>query len=50
MMTKGKMIRSLKEQGIRRGDKDGAMVSLEHLKTFQITKLYYEHCVGKERD
>ena len=45
MMTKGKMIRSLKEHGIRRGDKDGATVSLEHLKSYEITKLYYQYCV-----
>ena len=44
-MTKGKMIKGLKERGIRRGDKDGAMVSLEHLKTFQIIKMYYEYCI-----
>lgn len=49
-MTKGKMIRSLKERGIRKGDKDGAMVSLEHLKVYQITKLYYEYCVSEEED
>lgn len=45
MMTKGKMITELKKVGIRRADKDGAMVSLEHLKTFDITKLYYQYCV-----
>ena len=43
-MTKGKMISELKKKGIRRGDKDGAMVSLEHLKTFDVIKLYYEYC------
>ena len=42
MMTKGKMIKALKAKGVRKGDKDGAMVSLEHLKTFQIAKMYYE--------
>ena len=45
MMTKGKMISALKAKGIRAGDKNGAMVSLEHLKTFQVINLYYEHCV-----
>lgn len=45
MMTKGKMISALKAKGIRTGDKNGAMVSLEHLKTFQVINLYYEHCV-----
>jgi hypothetical protein len=44
MMTKGKMISALKKAGVRSGDKDGAMVSLEHLKTFQVIKLYYEYC------
>ena len=37
MLTKGKMIKQLKEQaGIRKADKEGATVSLEHLKTHQI--------------
>ena len=45
MMTKGKMIQALKAKGVRAGDKDGAMVSLEHLKTFQVIALYYEHCI-----
>ena len=44
MMTKGKMISELKKVGVRTGDKDGAMVSLEHLKAYQIIKMYYEHC------
>ena len=44
MMTKGKMIKQLKANGIRKGDKDGAMVSLEHLKTFQVINLYYQYC------
>ena len=45
MMTKGKMISALKKAGIRRGDKDGAMVALEYLKTYEIIKMYYEYCV-----
>ena len=45
MLTKGFMIKKLKEKGIRKGDKNGATVQLEHLKTFQITKMYYEYCV-----
>ena len=44
MLTKGKMIKCLKEHGIRKADKEGATVSLEHLKMFQISKLYYENC------
>ena len=45
MLTKGFMTRELKKKGIRAGDKDGAMVALEHLKTFEIIKMYYEYCV-----
>ena len=48
MLTKGQMVKELKALGIRKGDKDGATVSLEHLKTYDITKLYYEHCVSEE--
>lgn len=44
MLTKGKMTKALKEKGIRRGEKDGAIVPLEHLKTYQIINLYYTHC------
>ena len=44
MMTKGSMIKNLKEHGIRKGEKNGAMVSLEHLKTFQVVELYYKYC------
>ena len=41
-ITKGKMIKALKARGIRKGDKNGARVSLEHLKTYQIINLYYD--------
>ena len=41
-MGKGKMIKYLKANGIRRGDKNGFDVPLEHLKTYQIIKMYYE--------
>ena len=45
MLTKGKMIKQLKEKaGIRSGEKDGAMVKLEHLKFYQIINLYYQYC------
>ena len=44
MITKGRMIQELKKNGVRKGDKNGSLVSLEHLKTFQIIKLYSEHC------
>lgn len=48
MLTKGKMVKELKALGIRKGDKDGATVSLEHLKTYQIINMYYEYCVSEE--
>lgn len=47
MLTKGFMVKALKEKGIRKGDKDGATVSLEHLKTYQIINMYYEYCVSE---
>ena len=40
---KGEMIKVLKAKGIRTGEKDGAIVKLEHLKTFAVTKLYYDN-------
>lgn len=44
--TKGKMVRKLKTAGIRRAEKDGtgAFVSLEHLKYYQVARLYDEYC------
>ena len=48
MLTKGKMIKALKEQaGIRRGDKNGSRVKLEHLKAPEVTKLYFTYCKGE---
>lgn len=44
MLTKGFMTKELKKAGIRKADKNGASVSLEHLKTYEIIKLYYQHC------
>lgn len=44
MLSKGKMIAELKKKGIRSGDKNGAMVGLSHLKTYQVIELYYRHC------
>ena len=44
MLTKGKMITELKKIGIRSGDKNGAMVGLSHLKSYQVAELYYQHC------
>ena len=48
MLTKGKMINELKKIGIRKGDKDGAVVCLEALQTHQVTALYFKHIVNKE--
>ena len=44
LMTKGKMIQALKKAGVRSGDKDGAKVQLENLKTHQIIDLYTQYC------
>jgi hypothetical protein len=44
MLSKGKMISALKKVGIRKGDKNGAEVKLEHLKTPEITTLYFTYC------
>lgn len=48
MLTKGKMINELKKVGIRTGEKAGAAVGLSHLKTAQVTELYYQHIANKE--
>ena len=45
MLTKGYMIKQLKKVGVRKGEKNGAFVSLEHLKTTEVIKLYYDNCV-----
>ena len=45
MLTKGKMIKALKAVGIRKGEKDGAFVRLEHLKTSEVIKLYFDSCI-----
>jgi hypothetical protein len=47
MLTKGKMINELKKAGIRTGEKNGAAVGLSHLKTPQVTELYYKNIVNK---
>lgn len=44
MLTKGKMITVLKKHGIRFGDKNGAKVKIEHLKTAQVINLYFQYC------
>lgn len=43
-MFKGQMMKQLKALGIKTGDKNGATVKLEHLKTSEIIKLYKLHC------
>ena len=45
-MGKGRMIKELKAKGIRRGEKNGAIVKLEHLKIFAIINLWNEYCNG----
>ena len=50
MITKGKMIKALKAAGIRRGDKDGSSVGLEHLKTFAITTMYFDTFGGLQKE
>lgn len=42
--TKGQMIKDLKNAGIRRAEKDGSgtLVSLEHLKYYQIANIWQE--------
>ena len=42
-MTKGKYIKALKSIGVRKGDKMGATVALEHLKTVDVINLYFKH-------
>ena len=44
LFGKGKMIKELKAKGVRRGEKNGSIVSLEHLKSYEVIKLYAEHC------
>lgn len=44
MLTKGKMIQELKKVGIRKGDKEGSTVRLEHLKTPDVVNLYFQYC------
>ena len=44
-MTKGKMITALKAIGIRYGIKNNALVKLEHLKSYDVIKLYYANVV-----
>jgi hypothetical protein len=44
MLTKGAMVNTLKKNGIRTGDKNGAKVKLEHMKTPDLAKLYFTYC------
>lgn len=43
-LTKGKMIKQLKEMGVRRNEQDK---KLEHCKTFEIIKLYSQECENR---
>ena len=49
MLTKGQMIKELKKNGIRKGNKGTTEVSLEHLKTSQIITLYSKYCDNKTK-
>lgn len=44
VFSKGKLIKELKVKGIRKGDKNGSTVSLEHLKYADVVNLWYKHC------
>lgn len=44
IFSKGKLIKELKQKGVRKGDKQGATVSLEHLKYADVVNLWFEHC------
>ena len=44
MLTKGTMIKELKKVGIRKGEKQGYTVKLEHLKTPDVAKLHSKYC------
>ena len=39
-------LKELKNKGIRKADKDGALVSLEHLKYAQVVNLYYDNIIN----
>ena len=43
-MFKGQMVKALKEKRTKTGDKNGATVKLEHLKTVEVMKLYTKYC------
>lgn len=44
IFSKGNLIKDLKAKGIRKGDKQGATVQLEHLKYADVVNLWYEYC------
>lgn len=46
MLTKGQMIKELKNAGVRRNDMDK---KLESCKTFEIIKLYFENGCDKRK-
>ena len=45
--TKGTMVKELKAIGIRKAEKNGSEVGLEHLKYHQVVNLYYDNIVNK---
>lgn len=42
--SKGKLIKELKAKGIRKGDKQGATVQLEHLRYADVVNLWFQYC------
>ena len=46
ILTKGQMIKELKKIGIRKGNKNGTDLKLEHLKFSDIVNLYFTHCIN----
>lgn len=49
-MTKGQMIKALHSIGIRSGDRDGVEKKLQHLRYFEICRLYYDNIVNKNKN
>lgn len=44
IFSKGELIKQLKAKGIRKGDKQGSTVPLEHLKYADVVNLWYKYC------
>lgn len=45
--SKGYLINQLKKNGVRKGNKFGATVSLEHLKYADVVNLWFKYCNEK---